>query len=135
DRFHLPGILMSNRVYHKSHHTPHGKISKLSQVNILVTTVFRYQKSRSEILVKTTYQQFAIEYRYNDFSIRGFDRTVHDQYVIVKNAGVFHGIAPHPEKISGRLVSHQFLVEVDTTLHVVISSRTKTRCIGCADIM
>jgi len=53
------------------------------------------------------------------------DGAIHQQDIIVKNAGVFHGLATHPKQKGGLRMFDQLRHQVHTLYRMVISWRRK----------
>jgi hypothetical protein len=51
--------------------------------------------------------------------------TIDNQDITVKNAGVPHRIALHPEKIGSLFIPNQFIVKIKAPVHTMVSHRTK----------
>ena len=114
---------------------PEGEVTEFGEVDRFVSVVLGDEESRGKVLVVAAHQQFAIEDRHNDLSVTEFDRAVDDEYVAIEDAGLAHGIALHPEKISGGLVADELLVEVDAALGVIIGRRPESGGVGGLHLM
>ena len=85
--------------------------------------------------METAYHQFTVEYSHNDTAVGEFDGPVHNQYIIVEDARVFHRVAFHAEEKSGGFVADELFVEVDAPFHVIIGRCPETGGIGGAYIV
>ena len=84
---------------------------------------FEFDLSRS--LKQMLYSEFTVHDSNNNILVSGFERFVHYENVIVKDARLNHGTASGPQQVSGLRVGDELFDQIYVALTLVLSWRWK----------